>query len=633
MAASSGPKCCFTLIVGDGNFSFSLTYSRLNPEDNIVATSLDSERTVSDRYDGAENVAQLKLTHSVTLLHGIDATKLKEYPELSGKVFKLIIFNFPHTGGKSNIKKNRALILAFFHSASQFLDSEGEVHVTLCKGQGGTPVDEPREYGNTWKVVEMAADAGLMLTRIVPFPSADLPGYLATGYRSQGKPFSADNALTHVFTCYRTTPLNMCSGVPPLSLAMLCGSELRPVVADCLPLLPAELHPYLSSPMHTADSHPLYVVLKQVSTSLNVLGLADCASLMEPSCSSDVTTGVVCVSPAEADGASNETNFFINLAHLSSSVEAPEKLATLLSNGEPLLPFLLKTAVHCASETTGLFCVCRTFRNSLPQLGLTGQVASHELVGVITPRGDKCENPKLLFSTLEEVVWKILGSLQSMSSLGHCVSDKMADTPLVTDCKGIIWMPAKGQDTAHSSHLNFSSGFEYTEDTFPLLQYGYYRQRSDLSREDTLQVAFTFHLDALALLSFAIPDHRLLWSSEQRFTHQFQQGCIDGPKTFVPFSIFPSKYTHDVSFWVNRPGHESKWTSEAVFRSIVRQICGRLVATVYLHDSHTAKDGSTGLCYRVVYSSCDEVLSRSKAYSLQQQLRLAIRDRLGVELR
>ena len=73
--------------------------------------------------------------------------------------------------------------------------------MTLCGGQGGTPADSTqRGYHNSWRIVEMAAEAGLVLSHVHPFTLSSYPGYVPTGYRGAGKGFVLDGALEHTFT-------------------------------------------------------------------------------------------------------------------------------------------------------------------------------------------------------------------------------------------------------------------------------------------------------------------------------------------------------------------------------------------------------------------------------------------------
>jgi phenylalanyl-tRNA synthetase alpha chain len=58
--------------------------------------------------------------------------------------------------------------------------------------------------------------------------------------------------------------------------------------------------------------------------------------------------------------------------------------------------------------------------------------------------------------------------------------------------------------------------------------------------------AFGLGLERLAMILFGIPDIRLFWSQDERFSSQFKKGVIS---KFVPYSKYPLCYK-DVSFWL-----------------------------------------------------------------------------------
>ena len=59
---------------------------------------MQGQETVIQKFEEARSNFDTLKKLGASILHGVDATKMKEHPELSKRKFDRIIFNFPHAG-------------------------------------------------------------------------------------------------------------------------------------------------------------------------------------------------------------------------------------------------------------------------------------------------------------------------------------------------------------------------------------------------------------------------------------------------------------------------------------------------------------------------------------------------------
>ncbi|CAM9442286.1 unnamed protein product, partial [Scytosiphon promiscuus] len=137
--------------------------------------------------------------------------------------------------------------------------------------------------------------------------------------------------------------------------------------------------------------------------------------------------------------------------------------------------------------------------------------------------------------------------------------------------------------------------------------------------------AFGLGLERLAMVLFSIPDIRLFWSEDPRFSSQFEAQTLT---TFQPYSKYPPCYK-DVTFWLP----EGDFHNNDLFE-VVRDIAGDLVEEIQLLDDFIhPRNGRRSRCFRITYRSMDRSLTNEEVDRLQAVVRGQITCRLKAELR
>jgi phenylalanyl-tRNA synthetase alpha chain len=154
-------------------------------------------------------------------------------------------------------------------------------------------------------------------------------------------------------------------------------------------------------------------------------------------------------------------------------------------------------------------------------------------------------------------------------------------------------------------------------------------ERGGVSDEMTRGWAFGLGLERLAMILFAIPDIRLFWSKDPRFTKQFVAGDLS--TRFKPFSSYPA-VAKDVSFWVNETDGSGKAFHQNDVHEVAREVGGDLVERVECVDTF-ARDGRTSHCFRVMFRSMERSLTHAEINELYHNMRANLESRKDITLR
>jgi hypothetical protein len=179
-----------TLLVGEGNLSFSLALSNLaGAVENMTASTFQTSAEYSEAATQNEKVLRRR---GVTTMAGVDATNLSRF--FGQRRFAFIIFQFPNVGSRHPLygrNPNHILVRRFLKSAAGHLTLGGRVAITAVNSS---------HYDGAFDM-DGAAERNDYATPIAyPFYFSDYPGYSHVKTKEDGiDAIEGDEFVTYVF--------------------------------------------------------------------------------------------------------------------------------------------------------------------------------------------------------------------------------------------------------------------------------------------------------------------------------------------------------------------------------------------------------------------------------------------------